>query len=92
MTPDILAQVRVLLAALGGGLVGKGIVSEEIVEAAVGLLILLIPSIWAWIARRPWSKEAIATAEKVAESDAPQASHIAIAGHLQPGQTERRNQ
>lgn len=76
MSPDIQAQLRVLLAAVAGFVVGKGWIEETIAEALVGLIVLAIPAVWAWWSNRPQSSEAIKIAESVADSDAPGAAHI----------------
>lgn len=76
MTPEILSSLRVLLAAFGGFVVGKGWVDETIVEALVGFLVVVVPLVWDWMAKRVTSSESIRTAEKVAASEEPSAAHI----------------
>lgn len=90
MNPDILTQVRVLLAAIAGFFVGKGWITSEIASALVGLVILAIPSIWGWLSNRPTSKEAVKIAERVAISDAPEAASVTMSSVPPPGQADRR--
>lgn len=70
MTPEILSSLRVLLAAVGGFVVGKGWIDEGIAEALVGFVVVVVPFVWNLMAKKATSRESIQTAEKVAESDA----------------------
>ena len=65
MTPEILGQVRTLLAAIGGSIVAKGYFDAAVMEALVGLLVLAIPAVWSWWSKRPTSTEARQTAGRV---------------------------
>lgn len=70
----IAGQVKVLLGGLGGFVIGKGWVSADIVNAIIGLGMLLFPLAWAW-----W-------ANKKAEAKTQERETIAVQAGIQRAQ------
>lgn len=70
----IAGQVKVLLGGLGGFVIGKGWVSADIVNAIIGLGMLLFPLAWSW-----W-------ANKKAEAKTQERETIAVQAGIQRAQ------
>ena len=57
MKDKINGQLRVLLSALSGFLVGKGLLNAEVASAIMGFILLLWPMIWSWWSHKQSEKK-----------------------------------
>ena len=45
----LLGQIRTILAAIGGVMVARGLVSDDLVNSIIGAIVIIVPAVWsAW--------------------------------------------
>jgi hypothetical protein len=57
MSEKILGQVRHILTAAVAYMAGKGIITEQFGTEAVALLMVAVPSVWSWFAKKKQQPE-----------------------------------